>query len=74
MSRLDQSSQLERKLQLMLGSRRPSDLTPDWLTPYLQWLRENGTESEVNGYPSPEAYQDHNINLFVRQQRARRAA
>jgi hypothetical protein len=59
----DRSIQLERKLQLMLGSKN------DVLMEYREWLDINGVPAETDGWPSTEAYQDHNINLFVRQKR-----
>jgi hypothetical protein len=47
--------QLERKLFLMLGSQQ------DWLTIYANWLADNDS--------TEEDFDDHNIQLFVRQQK-----
>lgn len=62
-SRFDRALRLERKLQLMLGSGK------DWLMVYRQWLDENGIPAEEDGYPTTQAHDDHNINLFVKRQR-----
>lgn len=60
---MQRATQLERKLQLHLGSK------VDWLSKYRTWLDENAIPAEEHGWPSPQAYDDHNINLFVRRQR-----
>ena len=49
--------QLERKLQFLLGSQK------DWLLAYATWCHENSV-SET------ESRESHNINLFVREQKA----
>lgn len=54
--------QLARKLQLWLGSKI------DWMPIYADWCADNDVGSEG------QQYDDHNVNLFVRQQRARVAA
>lgn len=55
------NDQLERKLQLLLGSQE------DWMAIYTKWCIENNVESI-------EVYDDHQINLFVRQMKARDTA
>lgn len=69
-SRFDRALQLERKLNLMLGTH----VRGDWLSAYRDWLDANAIPAEDDGYPSTQAYDDHNINLFVRQQCEGRAA
>lgn len=64
--RFDKAMQLARKLELMLGTPRKGS---DWLGEYRKWLDVNGIPVESDGYPSTEAHNDHNINLFVRQKR-----
>jgi len=61
-TRLDRSLQLERKLNLRLGTCKQGD----WLMHYRIWLDLNGVPAEEDGYPTPQAYEDHHINLFVK--------
>lgn len=49
-----QKDQLERKLQLLLGTQK------DWLDIYADWCAENDVQGET------QACADHNINIFVR--------
>ena len=48
--------QLGRKLQLLLGSQK------NWLAIYDDWCAEHSVSST-------QAFEDHNIGIFVKQQR-----
>lgn len=53
-------SQLRFKLDLLLGSG------PDWLEKYADWAANNDVGSTT------ELYDDHNIQLFVKQQKEKK--
>lgn len=57
---------LERLTQC---DRRRTDI----LCEYRRWLDANGIPAEVDGWPSPEAYNQQNVNAFVEDWRAREA-